>query len=335
MRYVSLFGLILLLGCSSREAASPKKDSTATEKALASGDFPQRPQTVSMPPIPENLTFAGEKIPLERDDVREGVEHELIVNTFRHSNTMFILKRIERWRPLIEKTLRDNGVPTDFIYLAVAESEFQNTARSYAGAVGMWQFMPATARDYGLTISGDVDMRKDPKLATEAASKYLKWAHKHLGSWSLVAASYNRGLSGVKGILNVQQTDNFWDLYLNPETGRYVYRLIAFKLIMENPEDYGYFIRPEDQYQPYKFKMVRVERNINMIAFAKQHNTTYKELRELNPWLINTSSYSLSVPARGYEIRVPDRAGEEVAEVVPSPSQVVPAQSRPVLKPAK
>ncbi|WP_247233457.1 lytic transglycosylase domain-containing protein [Telluribacter sp. SYSU D00476] len=314
MRYIFFFGLLFCISCSSRDksSGSEQKDSVVT-KANFGTDAPDRPQYVSMPPIPKDLTFAGERVPLERDDVREGLEQELIINTFRHSNTIFILKRIERWRPLIEKTLQENGVPTDFIYLAVAESEFQNTARSYAGAVGMWQFMPATARDYGLTINSDVDMRKDPKLATEAASRYLKWAYRNLNSWSLVAASYNRGVSGVKGVLDVQKTNNFWDLYLNPETARYVYRLIAFKLIMENPQAYGYFIRPEDQYKPYRFKTVRVEKGINLIDFAKQHNSTYKELRELNPWFSNTSNYYLPASAKGYEIRVPDR-GEEAAD---------------------
>ncbi|GAB3179191.1 lytic transglycosylase domain-containing protein [Telluribacter humicola] len=321
MRYIFFFGLLFLIGCKSKDEASEskKKDSVANQAPL-SADFPDRPQYVSMPPIPDNLTFAGERVPLERDDVREGLEHELIVNTFRHSNTIFVLKRIERWRPLIEKTLQENGVPTDFIYLAVAESEFQNTARSYAGAVGMWQFMPATARDYGLTINGDIDMRKDPKLATEAASRYLKWAYRNLNSWSLVAASYNRGVSGVKSVLDVQKTNNFWDLYLNPETARYVYRLIAFKLIMENPQAYGFFIRPEDTYRPYKFKTVRVDKTINLIDFAKQHNTTYKELRELNPWFSNTSNYRLVASGKGYEVRVPDREAAQ-ASVTPRPAQ--------------
>lgn len=309
IRCIVVLGLLLVGGCrtDSDKATPPeKKENRIFGKKKSSRVPNEPPQRVSIPQLPEKLSFAGEPVPLERDDVREGVEHELIVNTFRHSNTIFILKRIERWRPLIEETLKRNGVPTDFIYLAVAESEFQNTARSYAGAVGMWQFMPATARDYGLRIDADADMRRDPKLATEAASRYLKWAHKQLKSWSLVAASYNRGVSGVKSVLSQQNTDNFWDLYLNPETARYFYRLVAFKLIVENPEAYGYFIKPEDQYQPYVFKTVKVDRNINLIAFAKEHHTTYKELRTLNPWLNNTSSYRLSIPRNGsYEIRVP------------------------------
>ena len=304
-----IFSWILLLGgCVSNAPSAPKvalSEAMPKKSTLYNADDP--PQHVSMPPLPDTLSFAGERIPLDREDVREGVEYELVVNTFRHSSTIFILKRIERWRPLIEKTLREQGVPTDFIYLAVAESEFKCDALSYAGAMGMWQFMPATARDYGLSITADADMRRDPKLATEAASRYLKWAHKNLGSWSLVATSYNKGLSGTKKVMNAQKTDNFWDMYLNPETARYMYRLISFKLILENPEAYGYFIKPEDQYKPYQFKTVNVTKETNLIAFAKEHNTTYKELRMLNPWLNNTSDYRLRVPgSMTFEIRIPD-----------------------------
>jgi membrane-bound lytic murein transglycosylase D len=306
IRYLFIFSILLFLGCRSDEKPAATKKNKIFLKKKSTLSKTEPPQRISIPQLPEKLTFAGEPVPIDRDDVREGVEHELIVNTFRHSNTIFILKRIERWRPLIEKTLKENGVPTDFIYLAVAESEFQNTARSYAGAMGMWQFMPATARDYGLHITADADMRRDPRLATIAASKYLKWAHSHLKSWSLVAASYNRGLSGTKSILKDQQTDNFWDLYLNPETARYFYRLVAFKLILENPEAYGYFFQPEDQYKPYEFKVVKVDRNINLVAFAKEHGTTYKEIRTLNPWLNNTSNYQLRISGNGsYDIRVP------------------------------
>lgn len=306
--YLVLPGILFLGGCSTDESSASKKDSARIgpkEATLLNADPPQH---ITMPHLPDTLSFAGEPVPLSREDVREGVEYELVVNTFRHSGTIFILKRIERWRPLIEKTLREQGVPTDFIYLAVAESEFQNTALSYAGAMGMWQFMPATARDYGLHMDADADMRRDPKLATEAASRYLKWAHRQLGSWSLVATSYNKGLSGTKNILKSQGTDNFWDMYLNPETARYMYRLIAFKLILENPKAYGYFLRPEDQYKPYKFKTIKISKETNLIAFAKEHKTTYKELRMLNPWLNNSATYSLRIPGNmSYEIRVPDQ----------------------------
>jgi membrane-bound lytic murein transglycosylase D len=324
MRLISLYGplslgLLLLFGCSSNTStntpAPADERATAVISGISKSDNPAHPQFVTIPPIPASVTFAGEEVPLHREDVREALENELIVNTFRHSRTLYTIKTIERWRPLIEKTLQENGVPQDFIYLAVAESEFDNNAVSFAGAMGMWQFMEATAKDYGLQIDKDVDMRRDPKLSTEAASRYLKWAHGLLNNWTLVAASYNRGVSGMQNALKDQQTDNFWDLHLNPETARYVYRIIAFKLILEDPERYGYFMRPEDQFKPYQFTTVRVEQDIdNLVTFARAHNTTYKELRQLNPWFNNTSTYKLSLPKKGagYDIRVPRRGAEQL-----------------------
>ncbi|EMR03235.1 transglycosylase SLT domain-containing protein [Cesiribacter andamanensis] len=313
MRYFLLTGLLIFSGCTTKDTTPPREERGAEVLSSISssteGSSASHPQYVTLPPIPSSVTFAGEEVPLHREDVREALENELIVNTFRHSRTLYTIKTIERWRPLIEQTLQENGVPQDFIYLAVAESEFDNNAVSFTGAMGMWQFMEATAKDYGLQIDKDVDMRRDPKLATEAASRYLKWAHGLLNNWTLVAASYNRGVSGMQNALKDQQADSFWDLHLNPETARYVYRIIAFKLILENPERYGYFLPAEEQYKPYRFITQPVEQDIdNLVAFARQHNTTYKELRQLNPWFNNTSNYKLSVPKKGrYEIRLPDR----------------------------
>lgn len=312
-RYLLLFNLLFCFGCQSQNATPPVTQEERVPFARRTVIYPADSvprsglQSVTLPPLPDTLFFAGERVPLERDDVREGLERELVVNTFAHSRTIFILKNIERWRPLIEKTLLDNNVPTDFIYLAVAESEFENTAQSPAGAVGMWQFMPPTARDYGLTIDEDVDMRRDPKLATEAATRYLKWAHARLKSWPLVATSYNKGLTGTQNVLKYQQADNFWDLYLNAETARYFYRILAFKVILENPERYGFFIHPDQQNRPHRFKIVKVDRDTDLVAFAKANNTTYKELRYLNPWFNNTTDYRLRVPANfSYEVRVPE-----------------------------
>lgn len=303
-----LFEMLFCYGCRSQDADTPvvKDERVPFAERTTIVPIGSPPQHVTMPPLPDTLTFAGERVPLDRDDVREGLERELVVNTFGHSRTFYIIKNIERWRPLIEKTLRDNGIPTDFIYLAVAESEFDNTAQSPAGAVGMWQFMPLTGRDYGLHIDADVDMRRDPKLATEAAARYLKWSQARLNNWPLVATSYNKGLTGTQNVLKYQKTDNFWDLYLNSETARYFYRILSFKVLLENPEAYGYFLTPEDQYDPHRFKIVRVDTNTDLVAFAKANNTTYRELRRLNPWFNNTTDYRLNVPnGRAYEVRVP------------------------------
>src|SRR5690606_4011548 len=203
------------------------------------------------------------------------------------------------WRPLIEQTLHDNQVPIDFIYLAVAESEFDNTAMSHMGAMGMWQFMESTAKDYDLEVNRDVDMRRDPKLATEAASRYLKFAYSKFNDWLLVAASYNRGIKGIQNNLEDQKTSSFFDLHLNPETERYVYRILAFKLILENPEAYGYYIKPEERYEPYAFITETIDKDIdNLVEYAQKNNISYKHLRTLNPWFNNTNNYKLNVPRK-------------------------------------
>lgn len=264
-------------------------------------------QRITSLSIPETLSFAREVVPIERPDVREALEHELTVNTFRHSSTLSLIKKIERWRPLVSEILEKSHIPQDFIYLAVIESEFDNNAKSPAGAVGMWQIMEETAKDYKLKINKDVDMRRDPKLATEAASAFLNWSHNNLKNWTLTAASYNIGMKGIKDRLEEQKVNNYYDLHLNSETGRYVYRILALKLILENPEAYGYFIPDEEKYTPFRFTTVTVDEDIdNLVDFAKKNNTTYKELRMLNPWFNNTSNFKLNIGKKdSYEIRVP------------------------------
>jgi membrane-bound lytic murein transglycosylase D len=319
---ISFLSLLLLFACNSEEPAGQvvldnfEDKSTEVEVRTGTSANSKPPQYVTAPPLPSTVTFAGDTIPLHRHDVREALEYELITNTFRHSRTMVILKEIDRWRPLIEQTLHENQVPVDFIYLAVAESEFDNNALSFAGAMGMWQFMKSTAKDYDLEVDRDVDMRRDPKLATAAASNYLKGAYTKFNDWTLVAAAYNRGISGIEGNLKDQQVDNFFDLHLNPETARYVYRIIAFKLILENPEAYGYFLKQEENYKPYNFRTETIEEDIdNLVTFARERNTTYRELRQLNPWFNNTSNYRLNIPRNGsYEIRIPVTEADSVGE---------------------
>lgn len=282
----------------------PEETETVTETGLGSI---KPPQHITSLYIPSSLTFAGEAVPLERTDVREALEYELTVNTFRHSHTLLILKNVERWRPLVTNMLHEAGVPEDFLYLAVIESEFNNTACSYAGAMGMWQIMKSTAKDCNLTINRDVDMRRDPKLATRAACKFLKWTHSNLDSWTLSAASYNLGMKGIKNRIEDQKVTSFYDLHLNSETGRYVYRILAMKLILENPKAYGYFIKEDDKYAPYRFTTITVTATIkNLVDFALEHHTTYKELRLLNPWFNNTSNFRLNIGRKdSFEIRIP------------------------------
>jgi membrane-bound lytic murein transglycosylase D len=311
--YLYFFTTIFLLsGCFSgsapeqqqkiqNQAAAPKTEAKLTTGRNSSQQF------ITSLPIPKYVTFAGVAIPVDRDDVREALESELMVNTFRQSHTLAIIKEVERWRPFVVQTLKAQNVPEDFLYLAVVESEFDNNACSYAGAMGMWQLMEETAKDYQLKINKDVDMRRDPKLATEAAGKFLKKAYASLNDWVLVAAAYNVGVKGMKNRLEDQKVNSFFDLHLNSETARYVYRIIAFKLILEDPGAYGYFVPNNEKYTPYNFTTIKVTDDIdNLVDFSKKHKTTYKKLRQLNPWFNNTSDFRLKVKKHeSYEIRIP------------------------------
>lgn len=266
-------------------------------------------QHITSVPIPKIVIFAGDTVPIERSDVKEALESELMINAFRHSHTLAIIKNVARWRPFVIQILQEAKVPEDFLYLAVVESEFDNNACSYAGAMGMWQIMTKTAKDYNLKINKDADMRRDPKLSTQAAAKFLKWSYSNLHNWTSVAASYNVGMLGMKKRMEGQKVNNFYDLHLNAETARYVYRIIAFKLILENPNAYGYFVGDDEKYAPYNFSTVTINTDIvNLVDFAKKNNTTYKELRLLNPWFNNTGNFRLNVRKKeSYEIRIPLR----------------------------
>lgn len=303
-----LLAITLFTGCNSKVTPeAPKEDTTFEDQShVVTVDSSFKNQHITGLPIPDEVSFAGERVPLERFDVKEALEYELMVNSFRHSKTLKLIKTIKRWSPLILKVLEEQNVPRDFIYLAVAESEFDPNARSYVGAMGMWQFMEATGKEYDLQQNKYVDMRRDPVQSTKAACKYLKGAHGLFDNWTLAAASYNCGRSGLSRTMKKQDVNSFYDLHLNTETGRYIYRIIAFKLILENPEAYGYFIPEDEKYAPYEFTEIEVDKDIdNLAVFAKQKGTTYKVLRMLNPWFNNTSSYKLNVGRNKYTIRLP------------------------------
>lgn len=305
--FYAVFVILVLHSCHPGSNHDIKVQKTQEAPALKSEVSLSPPQRVNSVYIPDQMTFAGENIPIQRTDVREALEYELMVNTFRHSHTMLIIKKIERWREFVTSILKGKNIPEDFIYLAVIESEFDNNAISFAGAMGMWQIMERTAKEYDLEINKDVDMRRDPKKSTEAAAKYLHWANSKLNNWVLTAASYNIGVKGISDRLEQQQVDNFFDLHLNKETARYIYRILALKLILEKPEAYGYFVNNSEKYAPYGFIEVVVDKDIdNLVDFAKQHKTTYKELRILNPWFNNTNNFKLKASKKNpYEIRIP------------------------------
>ncbi len=236
-------------------------------------------------PIPQQVTFAGEEMPLDNFDVRERLDRELLANKFRHSATLLYLKRSARYFPIIEPILKRYGVPDDFKYLCVAESGLANEI-SPAKAVGYWQFIESAAKRYGLRITDEIDERYDVEKSTEAAAKYLLESYKKFGSWALAAASYNAGVAGISNRVNDQGEDNYYDLHMVEETLRYMPRIISLKIIMKNPEDYGFVLSDEDYYKPIKTKSVRVSGKVDSwVSFAKEHKTTYRLLRVLNPWI--------------------------------------------------
>jgi hypothetical protein len=264
----------------------------------------KRHSPVISPTVPMDLSLFHELVPLERLGVRESLDRELIVNTYRHSSTILYLKRAARWFPIMEPILKEEGVPSDFKYLAVIESGLSQVV-SPAGAAGFWQFMRKTAPEYGLEVTSSVDERYNVALATRAACQYLKEAHEKFGSWVLAAASYNMGQSGVTHALNAQLVDNYWDLHLNAETGRYVYRMLALREVMEHPERFGFHLGMSDVYAPLEGQDITVSASIDDLAsFSLDHGTTLRELKVLNPWLrkdhleVRTGhSYTLRIPA--------------------------------------
>ena len=266
----------------------------------------QYDNTITAPPLPQSMTFAGEEVPLDVYWVRESLDRELIINCYQHSKTLRIIKLSARYFPTIEKILKEEGVPDDFKYLCVAESGLENVT-SPANAGGYWQFIPSTAKVYGLEVSNDVDERCHLEKATRAACKFLKKMHKQFGSWTLAAAGYNRGEGGLQAAMDDQQVHEYWDMWLNSETSRYIYRILSFKLIFENPLEYGVKICPAQMYHPIETKTVKVTSTITSLPrFAEEHHVTYRELRNLNPWIRNNR---LTVATgKSYEIELPKKS---------------------------
>ena len=294
---LGIFIGIVLIACISATQSSPQSSENQEGENLSeNNNLPIDYQSIINEnykiyslPMPENANFAGEIVPLENIIVKESLDKELLSNTYWHSNTFFFIKRAYRWFPLIEKILKENDVPDDFKYLAVIESGLLNVT-SPSGAKGYWQFMPQTAPGYGLEISSDVDERYHVEKATVAACKYLKEAYKKFDNWTLAAASYNMGKTGLMNRLQAQKVNNYYDLLLNPETARYVYRIVAVKYILSQPENYGFHVRDEDKYPPFETKEVKVDSSIkSLVDFAIAQGTNYKTLKELNPWLISNS----------------------------------------------
>lgn len=261
--------------------------------------------------LPSRLTFAGEPVPLDLFDVRESMDRELLSNTYFHSQTIRLIKLGHRYFPQIEAVLKRNLVPDDFKYLAVAESGLMQVV-SPAKAVGFWQLLKGTAQEYGLEVNSEVDERYHVVKSTEVACQYLIESFKKYGNWTMTAASYNAGRRGMDRQIERQKKDNYYDLLLNEETARYLYRALAFKLIFENPEAYGFKLSKEDLYPEIPSYIVRLDSAVSNFAdFAQEYETNYKILKYMNPWLrdnkLSNSSrktYEITLPEKGY--RRPD-----------------------------
>lgn len=257
--------------------------------------------------FPVRVDFAGEHAPLKISDVKERFDRELLVNENLHASTILILKRAKRAFSIIEPILKKNGVPDDFKYVAVIESGLVNVV-SPAGAKGIWQFMPETAKERGLEVNENVDERYHLEKATQAACSYFLKAKEKFGSWTLVAASYNVGETGLKKQMDIQKVTDYYDLLLTEETSRYVFRILALKEIMKNPAQYGFVITSESQYEILPIKKIEIDSSIvDLAGFAKSQGINYKILKIHNPWLRETKfvnsankKYLLDIPLKGY-----------------------------------
>ena len=280
-----------------REAVPEKPDEIITAQRYA----------VYPVELPEELEFAGERVPLEYIDVRENLERELLINVYWQSHTLLLLKRANRYFPVIEPILRKNDVPDDMKYMAVAESDL-TMAVSPDQAVGFWQFVSSAARENGLEVNREVDERYHIKKSTHAACRFLKESYDRYGSWAMAAASYNMGRSGLNEQINRQNVNNYYDLLLNEETGRFIYRILALKLILSDPGSYGFYIEPEDLYTEIPTYEVTVDGPVEDFAdFASKYNINYKVLKMFNPWLrdnklVNSAGkkYYIEIPRDGF-----------------------------------
>ncbi len=264
---------------------------------------PDTAYTIKSFNLPDNVTFAGEKMPLENFDTRESLEREILISAYRHSSTILIIKRANRYLPIIEKILKKNNIPDDFKYLAAAESEYRNVI-SPAGATGFWQIMPATGKEEGMEINNVVDERYDVEKSTQFACEYFQKSYDKYGNWTLAAASYNGGRAGIDEQIAIQKQHDYYDLLLNEETARYVFRAVAYKLIISDPANYGFNINKEDLYPELYYYEVKVDTTVqDFSAFASKFGTNYKLLKFLNPWL--RKPYLTAKPQKDYIIKIP------------------------------
>ena len=255
--------------------------------------------------LPEKVDFADERVPLENFDVRESLDREMLIMTNFHSQVLLYLKKTNRYFAVIEPILKQNKIPDDFKYLALAESGFLDKIVSPAGAVGIWQFMKDAAIENGLEVNEEVDERYHIEKATEAACKYLNKSFVRYRSWTMVAASYNAGISGVNRQIDIQDSKDYYDLLLNEETSRYLFRILALKLVIGEPEKYGFKMSDDEKYPVIQVNEVKVDGSIlSLTNFARTNKVNYKLLKQFNPWL--RQPYLKNLKKKTYSVKIPD-----------------------------
>ena len=299
--YIIIAVAAFAFGCSLPLLTSSTTFNSETESVKS-----EVPSLTAPPQVPTKVTFAGETIPLDRYDLRERMDREITAFTYSHQLTLLMIKRANRYFPIVEPILKECGVPDDLKYLMVIESNLSPLARSSAGAAGMGQFMQETGRKYGLEVNANIDERYNIEKATRAACAYLKESYALYGDWMTVAASYNAGQNGITRRLEQQGVDNAMDLWLVEETSRYMFRILTAKQGLENPKVYGFMLKRSQLY-PYiapKTIVTTTQQIDDLTAFAKKHGVTVAQLKEENPWL---REYTMNnKTARTYRLRIPD-----------------------------
>lgn len=277
---------------------------SAQESFSAQRNQPNYIVAITNPQIPQSMEFAGQTVSFDRVDMYERLDRELTAMTYTHGNTLLLIKRANKYFPVIAPILKKNGVPEDLLYLACVESILNPCAVSPAKAAGMWQFMASTAKQYGLEVNEWVDERYDIEKETEAACRYLKKAFAEYGNWESAAAAYNGGPNRITSELDSQLADTSFDLQLVDETSRYVFRIMATKMIMENPAAYGFTLTADQLYQPLEYKIETVSGPVNSWPeWAKKRGITYAQLREANPWI--RSKTLPNKTGKTYKVKVP------------------------------
>jgi hypothetical protein len=291
------FGFALFLSCGSEvKERAEKIDSTMITQDSMIRFVGKIENVIRIPDLPDSLFFAGEKVPLENESVRIKLLQELIIQSNRHSKTLNTFIEKPFWEGVVKQTLKENEVPEDVFYLSIAESDFEVNAVSRVGAVGIWQLMPQTAKEYGLILNGQIDQRRDLVRSTTVASRYIKKAKEKFGSWALALASYNRGMAGIERTLKSQEVMSYYDLYLNEETSRYFFRILACKLLFENPAKYGYFIQKNALAKEIKYKKISLNKGkYNLVKLAQKYHLNYAILKKYNPWIIDSSKFELDI----------------------------------------